>query len=155
MKRYAAIGDVIEQVLAPMLGEYIDDYNLEAIFDASFAWRSDRDDAGNTLLNTAGFEQAVSTPELWSIIEANELPSDLSIVVETHDGTLAAAIIRGRDTALLLAENGESVEVSLDLFRSPPYMERDECLHPDVDSSLRIDQEGLMELSAWVAEVAP
>lgn len=66
--RYSTIQDVIEQDIAPALSGFEGDYDTAAIADRAFAWRIDHDVRGNELLNTGGFEQAVSEPEFWKIV---------------------------------------------------------------------------------------
>lgn len=65
--RYTTITDVIDQAVAPALGEYADDYDLEAIAREAFEYTVDTDADGNELLNTAGFEQVVDEAGFWAI----------------------------------------------------------------------------------------
>lgn len=67
--RYTTISDVIDQAVAPALGEYGDDYDLEAIAREAFEYKVDTDADGNELLNTAGFEQVVDEAGFWVIAE--------------------------------------------------------------------------------------
>jgi len=69
MIRIASIADVIDREVAPALGEFGDDYDLEAIAREAFEFRTDCDDRGNLLLDTQGFEQIVSEEEFWEIVE--------------------------------------------------------------------------------------
>jgi hypothetical protein len=68
--RYATKQDVIEQAVLPALDG--DDYDVHAIADEAFTWKVDRDEHGNELLNTAGFEQAVTEDEFWAIVERHD-----------------------------------------------------------------------------------
>lgn len=56
-KRY-----IIDQVIIPALGEFKDDYDLEAIFEEAFEYSSK--------LN--GFYYAVSEDEYWKIVEKHD-----------------------------------------------------------------------------------
>lgn len=75
---YTTIADVIDQAIAPALGEYGDDYDLEAIARATHEWTIDTDDEGNELLNTGGFRQTVTTEQFWAIAEQHHNDSDES-----------------------------------------------------------------------------
>jgi hypothetical protein len=68
--RYATKQDVIEQAVRPALDS--DDYDVHAIADEAFTWKVDRDEHGNELLNTAGFEQTVTEDEFWVIVERHD-----------------------------------------------------------------------------------
>jgi hypothetical protein len=67
--RYEKITDAIEQAIGPALGEFGNDYDLEAIAREVFEYKVDTDERGQELLNTAGFEQVVSEEEFWEIAE--------------------------------------------------------------------------------------
>lgn len=69
MTRYTTIQDVIEQAVLPALGEYADDHDADAIAREAYTYRVDHDAHGNELLNTAGFEQAVTDDEFWQIVQ--------------------------------------------------------------------------------------
>lgn len=70
--RFTTISDVIDQAVAPALGEYADDYDLEAIAREAFEYTVDTDADGNELLNTAGFEQVVDEAGFWAIAEKHD-----------------------------------------------------------------------------------
>lgn len=70
--RYTAISDVIDQAVAPALGEYADDYDLDAIAREAFEYKVDTDGDGNELLNTAGFEQIADEASFWAIAEKHD-----------------------------------------------------------------------------------
>ena len=67
--RYTTIADVIDQAVTPALGEFGADYDTDAIAREAYAWRIDHDEQGRELLNSAGFEQAVTDDEFWQIVE--------------------------------------------------------------------------------------
>ena len=70
MRRFTTISDVIQQEIAPALGEYADEYDLEAIAHEAYEYRVDTDERGRGLANTAGFECVVEDhDELWEIVE--------------------------------------------------------------------------------------
>ncbi len=56
---YTTKQDAIEQAILPALGEYADDHNIDAIFDATFAYEG------------AGFVQTATVDEFWVAVEAN------------------------------------------------------------------------------------
>jgi hypothetical protein len=60
--------DVLAEV-SQALGEFAADHDVEAIARAAFEWTIDRDEQGNELLNTARFEQTVTSDEFWAIVE--------------------------------------------------------------------------------------
>lgn len=69
-RRYASMSDVIEQEIRPALGEYADDFDVEAIARATFVWRIDTDDQGRQLLNSAGFEMSCADEAaFWGVVE--------------------------------------------------------------------------------------
>src|ERR1044071_2487785 len=68
--RYTTKQDAIEQGILPSLDG--DNYDAQAIADEVYTWKVDRDEDGNELLNTAGFEQSVSTEEFWKIVERHD-----------------------------------------------------------------------------------
>jgi hypothetical protein len=70
--RYTTRQDAIEQAILPALGEHADDYDTDAIFDATFEHKVDRDGDGNEHLNTAGFEQIVTDEEFWRVVEQHD-----------------------------------------------------------------------------------
>lgn len=72
MTRYTTRRDAIEQAIIPALGDHGDDYDTDAICREAFEYRVDTDGAGRELLNTAGFEQAVSDDEFWAIVERHD-----------------------------------------------------------------------------------
>lgn len=67
--RYSSKSDAIEQDIIPALGDFDDEYDADAIFEAAFAYRVDEDEHGNELLNSAGFVQVVGAAEFWEIVE--------------------------------------------------------------------------------------
>lgn len=71
--RYSTITEVIEQAVAPALGDFAADYDIEAIAREVFEYRTDTDEAGKELLNSAGFEQIVTDEEFWAIVEKHAL----------------------------------------------------------------------------------
>jgi hypothetical protein len=65
-KVYLTKQDVIELVITPGLGEYLDDHNVDGIFDDAYRY----DEA------SGGFVIAVDTPdEFWSIVERHRKAS--------------------------------------------------------------------------------
>lgn len=67
MQRFTTLADVIDQAVAPALGEYGNDYDIDAIAREAFAYKVDTDADGNEVLNTAGFEQIVDEAGFWDI----------------------------------------------------------------------------------------
>lgn len=47
------------------------EYDIDAIFAASYEYKTDTDEQGNQLLSTAGFEQVVDEAAFWGIVEEN------------------------------------------------------------------------------------
>lgn len=72
MARFSSKQDVLDQDIIPALGSYAADYDVDAIFQEAFDYRTDTDDNGNVLLNTAGFEQVVDVEGFWEIAEAHD-----------------------------------------------------------------------------------
>lgn len=71
-RRFATKRDAIEQAILPML-DVPADYDEEKIFSECFAYRVDHDEQGNELLNTAGFEETVTTEQFWKVVEASQI----------------------------------------------------------------------------------
>jgi len=69
MRRFTTITDVIRDEIAPALGEYADEYDLEAIAHEAYEYRVDTDARGRELANTAGFESVVDDDEFWEIVQ--------------------------------------------------------------------------------------
>ncbi len=69
--RYTTKQDAIEQAIAPALTE--GEFDTDSIFAEAFTWKIDKDDAGNELLNTGGFEQTVTDDEFWAIVQRHEI----------------------------------------------------------------------------------
>jgi len=69
MRRFTTITDVIRDAIAPALGEYADEYDLEAIAHEAYEYRVDTDKFGRGLANTAGFESVVDADEFWEIVQ--------------------------------------------------------------------------------------
>jgi hypothetical protein len=65
--RYTTKDDAIERAFPEGVAE--PDYDVDAIFAATFGYRIDKDASGNALLNTAGFEQVVPEEQFWKIAE--------------------------------------------------------------------------------------
>lgn len=72
MHRFTTRQDAIEQHIAPALGEWGDDYDLDSIFDACFVYRTDTDERGNEVLTHAGFERAVTDDQFWDAVKDAE-----------------------------------------------------------------------------------
>lgn len=70
--RYTTRQDAIDQAVIPALGSEADDYDVEAICDEAYAYRVDTNEAGQELLNTAGFEQVVTDGEFWDIVAKHD-----------------------------------------------------------------------------------
>lgn len=67
-KRYTTLDDVKRNAIIPTLDK-ADEYDVDAIADATYAWRVDLDADGNEVLNTAGFEQVVDTDAYWAAVQ--------------------------------------------------------------------------------------
>ena len=72
MRRFTTITDVIQHEIAPALGEYADEYDLEAIAHEAYEYRVDTDERGRGLANTAGFESVVDHDEFWEIVQKHQ-----------------------------------------------------------------------------------
>ena len=70
--RFTSLADVIEHEIAPALGEYADEYDLEAIAHEAYEYRVDTDKHGRGLANTAGYECVVDTDEFWEIVQKHQ-----------------------------------------------------------------------------------
>lgn len=71
-KRYRTRAEAIDQELVPALAEHTDDVDVEAIFDATFAYKVDHDSEGNEVGGTQGYESATTEGELWTIAAEHE-----------------------------------------------------------------------------------
>ncbi|MEZ7005851.1 hypothetical protein [Streptomyces sp. AD55] len=109
--RYATIADVIDQAIAPALGEYGNDYDLVAIAREAFAYRVDTDADGNELLNTAGFERMVDEASFWAIAEKHTMGandgegSDLGPTAWL--GVLAGVLLYGEGPEVMVLDHRE------------------------------------------------
>jgi hypothetical protein len=65
-KVYLTKQDVIELVITPGLGEYLDDHNVDGIFDDAYRY----DEA------SGGFVQAVDNDAFWSIVKRHRRVSN-------------------------------------------------------------------------------
>jgi hypothetical protein len=72
--RFTTKQDAIEQGIAPALTE--GEFDTDSIFAEAYAWAIDKDDDGNELPNTGGFEQTVTDDEFWTIVQRHELTPD-------------------------------------------------------------------------------
>jgi hypothetical protein len=70
-KRYSDKSDVMASIRVA-LGEFVDDYDLDAIYAEAYEYKVDTDEQGRELLNTAGIEQIVSESEWWAIAEKHD-----------------------------------------------------------------------------------
>lgn len=70
--RYTTRQDFIAHEIVPALGEYVADFDVEAISYETASYVVDHDDADNELLNTAGFEQVVAEDEFWAIAQRHD-----------------------------------------------------------------------------------
>lgn len=59
--RYATRQDAIAQNIRPALDPFGGQFDADAICQAAFAWKGD------------GFEQVVSEPEFWKIVQENAI----------------------------------------------------------------------------------
>lgn len=66
----------MDQVIVPALGDDAECFDIDAIFALTFEYRVDTNDRGQELLNTAGFEQVVSTEEFWAVVQQHEIDSE-------------------------------------------------------------------------------
>lgn len=67
--RYTTITDLEYQQVRPALGEFVEEYDTEAIAHEIATYIVETDEDGNELLNTAGLEVTVSDPEFWEICQ--------------------------------------------------------------------------------------
>lgn len=72
MQRFTTLTDVIRDEIAPALGEYADEYDLEAIAREVYEYRVDTDERGRGLANSAGFECVVDNDEFWEIVQKHQ-----------------------------------------------------------------------------------
>lgn len=106
--RYTTISDVIDQAVAPALGEYGDDYDLEAIAREAFEYKVDTDADGNELLNTAGFEQLVDEAGFWGIAEKYDSTTTANV---DEDGDAGAVAWLGVQAGVLVQGEGPEIMV--------------------------------------------
>lgn len=71
--RYTTRQDAINHEVIPALGDYRDDYDHDAIFEATFDYRTDTDERGNEVLTAAGFERTADDTEFWEAVKAAEI----------------------------------------------------------------------------------
>lgn len=69
MKRYTTKDHVIAYDIAPALGAFQGNYDMDAIFAKAFTWQVTYDEQGNELTGTGGFEQCVSEGKFWVIVQ--------------------------------------------------------------------------------------
>lgn len=62
MEKFTTITDYIDQVLAPALGEYADDFDLMELADDCVDYDAERQ----------AFVQTVDEEEFWKIVEAHD-----------------------------------------------------------------------------------
>lgn len=67
--RFSTRTDAIDQAIIPALGDFAGEHDVDAIFDRAFEYRVDRTEDDAEWLPSAGFEQAVTDDEFWSIVE--------------------------------------------------------------------------------------
>lgn len=72
MTRYTTKADAISHAITPALGGYVDGFDIDAIFDEAFEYKVDTNEAGQELLNTAGFEQVVDGDAFWDIARKHD-----------------------------------------------------------------------------------
>ncbi len=67
-KRFATIQDAIDSI-TPAFGDYADDFDVDAIAAEAFEYRVDTNEAGQQLLDTAGFEDTTEgdADAFWAI----------------------------------------------------------------------------------------
>lgn len=70
--RYSDRKKVIDLAIAPSLDD-ASQYDMEAISHEAFTFKTDVNEQGQELLNTAGFEQTVSDEEYWEIVAKHAL----------------------------------------------------------------------------------
>lgn len=104
--RFTTITDVIDQAVTPALGEYGDDYDLEAIAREAFEYKVDTDEQGNELLNTAGFEQIVDDAEFYDIARKYD-----TTVYEDNDTDLGTTAWLGVQDDVLVHGEGPEIMV--------------------------------------------
>ena len=69
--------EAIEQVIIPALGDYGNDYDIEAIADEVLAYNEAYDEEANVYrLNDQGFYQCVDSDEFWEVVEKYTLDFD-------------------------------------------------------------------------------
>jgi hypothetical protein len=73
--RYATIQDAVEQYVGPSLGDFAEDYDMDAIAREAFQCVVDTDENGAEHLTTAGFQLRVVTDDAyWDIVERHFRP---------------------------------------------------------------------------------
>lgn len=72
MTIYTTITDYITRVVAPALGEYADDYDIEGIAGEMTEWHDEKDAEGNILLNASGLVERDDV-DFWEIAQKHEI----------------------------------------------------------------------------------
>lgn len=93
-KVYATRDDAIEQEIIPALGDDVEEYDLDKIFEAIFDWHNEYDSLGNNLLNESGFILTIADDDEDAFWRA---ACDAWINLEARD---AAAMAQIRDLRL-------------------------------------------------------
>ena len=78
MTIYTSITEIADYVTTA-LGDYADDYNIDAITDEITQWTQATDEAGNILLNNSGYtikaeyaeDESGVNEAFWAVVEAN------------------------------------------------------------------------------------
>lgn len=69
---YTSSADYLHHVVEPALGEYVDDYDTEAIASDMLEWVNVTDDDGNMLLNRSGLVENTDL-DFWEVAARHEL----------------------------------------------------------------------------------
>ena len=70
MNAYATEDEAIEREIVPALGEYVGDFDIEAIADRVLEFDDAYDESENAYrLSKQGFRLAVEGDEFWAIVE--------------------------------------------------------------------------------------
>lgn len=70
--RYSRLDEAIQAEIIPTLGEYVGDYDVEAIAQEVFEYRVDVNIRGEEVVTTAGFEQVATGDDFWAIVDKHE-----------------------------------------------------------------------------------